>query len=76
MLDASEEEITKLAGETLMDATKSATAKTVSCELAYAKNSEGEWEADQDVFEAQLYHAMGLETLLGLDEDAQPANAA
>ncbi len=76
MLDASEEEIIKLAGETLMDATKSATAKTVACELAYAKNSEGEWEADQDVFEAQLYHAMGLETLLGLDEDAQPANAA
>ena len=76
MLDASEEEITKLAGETLMDATNSATAKTVSCELVYAKNSKGEWEADQDVFEAQLYHAMGLETLLGLDEDAQPANAA
>ena len=76
MLDASEEEITKLAGETLMDATNSATAKTVSCELVYTKNSKGEWEADQDVFEAQLYHAMGLETLLGLDEDAQPANAA
>lgn len=74
MLNAPEEEITKLAGETLMNTVNNTAAKTTSCELTYKKDSDGKWAADEKIFEAEIYRAMGLESLM--NDSATPANAA
>lgn len=55
---ATDEAASQGAGQILMDVTAGAAVRDVDCALAYTRDDEGTWSADEDDVSAEIYSAM------------------